>query len=119
MCADPTGGYDASGNTIASPGLLTQDAGARSIMSLFPAANVNPSNNSGYNFYETVGGQQNVYIYRVRVDYNLNEQNKFYAAYQQAHTESPVPCKDVEQHHKRRRALSWRRDDFACYHQGI
>jgi hypothetical protein len=93
MCADPTGGYDASGNTITTPGLLTQDAGAKSIMSLFPAANVNPTNNSGYNFYETVGGQQNVYIYRVRVDYNLNEQNKFYAAYQQAHTESPVPVK--------------------------
>jgi hypothetical protein len=27
------------------------------------------------------------------VDYNLNEKNKFYAAYQQAHTVSPVPVK--------------------------
>jgi hypothetical protein len=93
MCADPTGGYDANGKKITSPSALTEDAGAKSIMSLFPEANVNPANNSGYNFYKTVGGQQNVYIYRFRVDYNPNEKNKFYAAYQQAHTVSPVPVK--------------------------
>jgi hypothetical protein len=93
MCTNPAGGYNASGAVIAAPGSLTVDPGARAIMSLFPQPNVNPAQNAGYNFYQTLGGQQNVYIYRFRVDYNLNENNKFYAAYQQGHTVAPVPVR--------------------------
>jgi len=97
-CNDPTGGYNASGTTIttngapgANPGKLTVDPGAKAIMSLFPAANVNPAT-SGYNYYKATGGQQNVYIMRYRVDYNLNENNKFFAAFQQGHETSPIPA---------------------------
>jgi hypothetical protein len=98
MCTPVAGGYNASGTQItsagvagANPGTLAPDAGAKAIMSLFPQANVDPTKNSGFNYYETVGGQQNVYIYRFRVDYNLNEKNKFYASYQQGHVVYPEP----------------------------
>jgi hypothetical protein len=84
-------GYDASGNAITTPGALTVDPGAKAIASLFPAANTDPSK-SGYNYYKAVGGQQNVYIMRFRVDYNLNDNNKFFASYQQGHELSPIPA---------------------------
>jgi hypothetical protein len=92
MCSDPTGGYDASGNVIANPGKLKEDPGAAAIMSLFPAANVNPATNSGYNYYLNTGGKQNVSIMRYRVDYNLNENNKFFAAFQQGKNVTPIPA---------------------------
>ena len=90
-CNTLTGGYDASGNPITNAGALTVNPGATAIESLFPEANVNPTTN-GYNYYKATGGQQNVYIMRFRVDYNLNENNKFFASYQQGHEVSPIPA---------------------------
>lgn len=90
-CNTLTGGYDASGNAITTSGALTVDPGAKAIASLFPAANTDPTKN-GYNYYQAVGGQQNVYIMRYRVDYNLNDNNKFFASYQQGHEVSPIPA---------------------------
>ncbi|MGD0830854.1 MAG: carboxypeptidase-like regulatory domain-containing protein [Terracidiphilus sp.] len=92
MCSDPTGGYDASGNVIVNAGQLTEDPGAKAIMSLFPNANVSPTTNMGYNYYLNTGGKQNVYIMRYRLDYNLNENNKFYAAFQQGKNVTPIPA---------------------------
>jgi len=96
-CNDPTGGFTAAGTTIGTgagqinPKALPVDNGAKAIMSLFPAANVNPAT-SGYNYYMATGAQQNVYIMRYRMDYNLNENNKFFASFQQGHEVSPIPA---------------------------
>jgi hypothetical protein len=90
-CNTLAGGYDASGKAITNAGALTVNPGATAIMSLFPAANADPTKN-GYNYYLATGGQQNVYIMRYRVDYNLNENNKFFASYQQGHEVSTIPA---------------------------
>jgi len=91
-CNDLSGGFSASGAPITNPGNISVDPGATALMSLFPAANANPATNSGFNYYKAFGGQQNVYIYRIRGDYNLNDNNKFFLAFQQGGSSSPQPA---------------------------
>jgi hypothetical protein len=91
-CNNLSGAYDPSGAAITNPSAIPVDPGAAALMSLFPAANVNPATNSGYNYYKAIGGQHNVYVYRVRGDYNLSDSTKFFAAYQQGHDVVPTPA---------------------------
>lgn len=91
-CSNPTVGYDADGNEIASAGALTTNASAKALATLWPEANVDPTKNDGYNYYKAIGGQSNVYIYRFRVDYNLSESTKFFVAYQQGGNNAPIPA---------------------------
>src|ERR1035438_9270333 len=88
-CNDLSSGFNSTGAAITNPGAIPVDPGAKALMSLFPAANVNPANNSGFNFYKAFGGQSNVYVYRIRADYNLTESTKFFVAYQQSPASSP------------------------------
>jgi hypothetical protein len=90
-CSNVIGGYDSTGAAITNGSALAVDPGAKALMKFYPAANVDPDKNSGYNYYQAFGGQQNVYIYRVRVDYNINTNNKFFVAYQQGGDTVPIP----------------------------
>ena len=61
------------------------DPGAAALAKIWPTANVAPSSNAqGYNYYAPVPGLNNGWVYRVRGDYNLNENSKVYITYQQA-----------------------------------
>jgi hypothetical protein len=62
------------------------DPGAAALAKIWPKANSNPATTSGgYNYYEAIPGLNNGWIWRIRGDYNLNEQTKLYISYQRAH----------------------------------
>jgi hypothetical protein len=63
------------------------DPGAAALASFWPKANANPNTTAGgYNYYEPVVSTNNGWVYRLRMDYNLNDNNKFYVSYQQAYS---------------------------------
>jgi Carboxypeptidase regulatory-like domain len=63
------------------------DPGAKALAAFWPKANANPATTpGGYNYYEPVQAPNNGWVYRIRMDYNLNDNNKFYVAYQQAYS---------------------------------
>jgi hypothetical protein len=82
-CNDLTGARDSSGNLIANPANIPIDPGAKALMSLFPAANVDPATHNGYNYYQATGSQHNGWVWRGRVDYNLTDNMKVFVAYQE------------------------------------
>jgi len=83
-CNDPTGGFDANGNVITNAAAVTLDAGSKALMKMFPAANADPTTTpGGYNYVLNVSNQQNGYVWRGRVDYNINDRNKVFATFQQ------------------------------------
>lgn len=87
-------GYNTSGKAItqaANGSSLPVNAGATALMKLYPAANVDPDTNSGYNYYLATGGQQNVYIYRFRIDYNITQNVKAFVSYQEGHDTVQIP----------------------------
>jgi len=81
-CGDPTGTNDANGNPITNATAVHVDPGAAALMKMFPAANADPTTTGGYNYYLPYGVGQNGYVWRGRVDYNINANNKIFAAYQ-------------------------------------
>jgi len=63
------------------------DPGAAALASFWPKANANPATTpGGYNYYAPVVAPNNGWVYRIRMDYNLNDNNKFYVSYQQAYS---------------------------------
>ena len=63
------------------------DPGAAALASFWPKANANPATSpNGVNYYAPVVAPNNGWVWRVRMDYNLNENNKFYVSYQQAYS---------------------------------
>jgi hypothetical protein len=73
-----------TGATIPSQFL---DPGAKAMASFWPKANANPATTpSGYNYYQPVDNINNGWIYRLRVDYNMSDNTKFYISYQQAYS---------------------------------
>ena len=83
-CGDPTGSYDQNGTLITNAANLTVNPGASAIMKMFPAANADPTKTpGGYNYYLPYSNVQNGYVYRGRVDYNINQNNKIYFTFQQ------------------------------------
>ncbi len=63
------------------------DPGAAALASFWPKANANPATTAGgYNYYAPVVAPNNGWVYRIRMDYNLNDNNKFYVSYQQAYS---------------------------------
>ncbi|ADV83204.1 carboxypeptidase regulatory-like domain-containing protein [Terriglobus saanensis] len=78
-------GFAPDGTALAGTQIPTQymDAGALALLKLFPAANVDPATNaSGYNYFLQPNNTHNGYIYRGRVDYNINDRNKVFVSYQ-------------------------------------
>jgi hypothetical protein len=85
-CGDPTGSLDANGNVV-NPAALPVDPGAKALMKMFPAANANPATTpGGYNYVFAYSNPQNGYVWRGRVDYDINANNKAFVGYQQGHT---------------------------------
>lgn len=69
------------------------DGGAAALMKMFPAANANPATTpGGYNYYLPISSQQNGYIWRGRIDYNFNDNTKFYIAYQTGNNSGTQPA---------------------------
>ncbi len=63
------------------------DPGAAALASFWPKANANPATTpGGYNYYQPIDAPNDGWVYRARMDYNLNDNNKFYVAYQQAYS---------------------------------
>jgi hypothetical protein len=59
---------------------------ATSLSSFWPKANANPLTTPGqYNYYQVIPGVHDGWVYRLRVDYNLNQNNSFYVSYQQGY----------------------------------
>ena len=88
-CNNLSGGYAPDGTPITGGVISPQylDPGAAALMKMFPAANANPATTpGGYNYVENVSSQQNGYVWRGRVDYNINANNKLFVTYQEGKT---------------------------------
>jgi Carboxypeptidase regulatory-like domain len=76
-----------AGNTGAIIPSQYIDPGAKALAAFWPKANANPATTpGGYNYYAPVQAPNNGWVYRLRMDYNFNDNNKFYIAYQQAYS---------------------------------
>ena len=85
FCSSLNGGFAPNGAALSGTQIPAQylDPGATALLKLFPAANTDPSTNSlGYNYFVQPSNQHNGYIYRGRVDYNINDNNKIFVSYQ-------------------------------------
>jgi hypothetical protein len=77
--------YAPDGTPITSGVIPSQylDPGAKALMKMFPAANADPTATpGGYNYVMNIANVQNGYVWRGRVDYNINENNKLFVTYQ-------------------------------------
>ena len=86
-CNDLTGTVLLNGQTVTTGHIPAQylNPGMQVLASFWPKANANPSTTpGGYNYYEPIDNVNNGWVYRLRVDYNPTEQDKFYVSYQQA-----------------------------------
>ena len=91
-CNDLSNSFDANGNPIANPAAIQVDPGAAALMKMFPKANADPSTTPGnYNYYMPYANTQNGYVWRARVDYNLNDNTKIFVTYQQGATTYVTP----------------------------
>jgi hypothetical protein len=95
-CNDLTGTILPDGTTVgqgARPaGMIPTeflDPGSMALAKIWPAANANPATTpGGYNYYQIIPGTHNGWIYRLRLDYNLNQNNSFFISYQQGYDSS-------------------------------
>ena len=66
------------------------DPGAKALSSFWPAANANPATTPGnFNYRQVIPGTHNGWLYRLRVDYDLNQSNSFFISYQQGYDQQP------------------------------
>ncbi len=90
-CNDLTGTILPDGTTVGQgtrpAGMIPSqflDPGAMALSKFWPAANANPASTpGGYNYYQIIPGTHDGWLYRLRVDYNLNQNNQFFISYQQ------------------------------------
>ena len=66
------------------------DPGATALATIWPGANVNPSSNGGYNYFQTFATDNNLYWFRPRVDYDLNDNNRFFVSFQYGRNSTPA-----------------------------
>jgi len=69
------------------------DPGAKALASFWPAGNVtDPTQRAaigGANYDQVIPGTHDGWLYRLRVDYNLNDKNTFFISYQQGYDAAP------------------------------
>src|SRR5579875_1232866 len=88
-CNDLNGTILPDGTTVTNGHIPTQfiDPGAKALAAFWPAANSNPATTpGGYNYFEPISNTNDGWVYRLRVDYNLSDKDKFYVAYQQGYS---------------------------------
>ncbi|WP_182277628.1 carboxypeptidase regulatory-like domain-containing protein [Granulicella sp. 5B5] len=78
---------DTNGQVIPSQFI---DPGAKALAAFWPKANANPCSNgatcTGPNYIQPIDSVNNGWVYRIRMDYDLSDRDKFYVAYQQAYS---------------------------------
>ncbi len=66
------------------------DPGAKALASFWPKANADPTiTPGGYNYNQVIPGTHNGYLFRTRVDYNLDQNNTFFISYQYGQDSAP------------------------------
>lgn len=91
-CAVPT--YMPDGTPIVNGQLTSSmmDPGGLSIYKLFPHANATPTvANSGANYINQIVQNQNGWQFNGRIDYNWNDNNKFYISYNRQAEDNQMP----------------------------
>jgi hypothetical protein len=91
-CNDLTGTILPDGTTVTNHQIPVQflDPGAASLASFWPKPNVNPLTESGgFNYDQIIPGTHNGYLFRARLDYNLDENNQFFISYQYGQDAAP------------------------------
>ena len=68
------------------------DPGAAALTKMFPAPNADPNVTGGYNYVQNISNVQNGYVWRVRGDYNLNQNTKLFVTYQTGTTTFVTPA---------------------------
>jgi hypothetical protein len=87
-CASINGTVLPNGQTITNGMIPSQflDPGAAALAKIWPAANADPTTTpGGFNYVKPAPAAHDGYIYRTRVDYDLNASNKLYVSYQYGH----------------------------------
>jgi Carboxypeptidase regulatory-like domain len=77
------------GTTVTNGHIPAQflDPGAKALASFWPTANANPATTpGGYNYYQPIINTNDGWIWRARMDYDFDDNNKFFVAYQQAYS---------------------------------
>jgi Carboxypeptidase regulatory-like domain len=65
------------------------DPSSKALSSFWPKANANPATTpGGYNYYEPIINHVNGWVWRVRVDYDMSPNTKFYISYNQEYSSS-------------------------------
>lgn len=88
-CNDLTGTILPNGAPVTNGHIPAQflDKGAKALASFWPKANANPATTpGGYNYYQPIINQNNGWIWRARLDYDLSDKTKIYVSYQQAYS---------------------------------
>ncbi len=88
-CNDLTGTVLPDGTTVTNGKIPAAylDPGAKALASFWPKANANPNTTPGnYNYVQPITNTNNGWVYRLRIDYNLSDNDKFYIAYQQGYS---------------------------------
>lgn len=86
-CNDLTGTVLPNGATVTNGHIPAQflNAGATAMSSFWPKANANSQTTpGGYNYYQPITNVNDGWVYRLRLDYNLSDRDKFYVSWQQA-----------------------------------
>jgi hypothetical protein len=84
-CRSINGSYLPNGTQINNGMIPSQflDPGAAVLASIWPKPNANPNTTpGGYNYRQVIPGTHDGYIYRERLDYNINQATKLYVSYQ-------------------------------------
>lgn len=83
-CNNLAGGYAPNGTPLAGQNVSQYiDPGALALSKLWPSANADPLTHGGYNYYQLIPATHNGQVWRARVDYDINQNNKVFVAFQQ------------------------------------
>jgi hypothetical protein len=90
-CGSVNGTIRPNGTIVTNGQLGSADPGAAALAAIWPKANANPvTAPGGVNYEAAIPAIHNGYIYRTRVDYNITQNDKFYASFQYGYDGEPT-----------------------------